>query len=560
MFTQFLKKTLFSKIISFVVAFSFILTSVPVSYANADALRTPAADRSSATLDDIQADLGKKGNRNPDKIDPLVLSNIISLLEGAQTGGINIEHAMLDGANGGIFNHSERRGRLEVAMSNMLRTSRDLVTTRGANSDDQKNNWVKTLKTENLSDKEIEAIYSAFYQEYFWKKIGMPEDIDNMEVQNEVNSLARKLVNYIMNLQLKKVIAYSDKQPIAQTVLCVGETKEQRQAGKTQEILREDLAEILVGITREQANKINLRIAYEPRWAINQKPAVTPDPATEIQPTHRFIKNTLMGIIGAELEVDYGGSLNKTNCTSILVLLDVDGGLIGGAAKKPEEISPVIDEAIKQGANKGKILNIGMNWKAENTSTGLAPLDDFVKLFLTKDLSKVHIAIGTPNVKLVRDTMTRLENEINAQIRKNIPKTKVAINGFGRIGKLVLKAFLEHPDNNFEIVAVNDLDPINSLAHLFRHDSTLGAFKGDVKVEGDTLIINGHRIQVFSKKDPAELPWKDLGVEVVIESTGRFTKKEDASKHITAGAKKVVITAGRKRRLNRGFGCQRRQV
>ncbi len=408
MFTQ---KTLFSRIISFITTVSFILTSAPISFAGvvvSDSLRTPA-NRSSARLEDIQGDLGE--TVKPEKIDPLVLSNIISFLEGAQTGGYNIEHAILDGANGGIFNHSERRGRLETAMENMLRTSRDLVTTPGANLDDQKNNWVKTLKTENLSDEEIGEIYSAFYEKYFWQKIGMPENIGNIEVQNEVNSLARKLVNYIMNIQLKKVIAYSDKYKIQQTVLCVGETLAQYNAKKTQEVLAQDLKEMLTGITSEDAQKIGLRIAYEPRWAIGTGKTPT---SGEIQTTHRSIKDTSKGILGTELEVDYGGSLSEKNSAEFLALPDVDGGLIGSAAKTPAAISPVIDEAIKQGEKKGKLLNIGMNWKAEDAKSGLSPVDAFVELFRTKDLSKVHIAIGTPNVKLVRGIMTKLEDEISA--------------------------------------------------------------------------------------------------------------------------------------------------
>jgi glyceraldehyde 3-phosphate dehydrogenase len=123
------------------------------------------------------------------------------------------------------------------------------------------------------------------------------------------------------------------------------------------------------------------------------------------------------------------------------------------------------------------------------------------------------------------------------------PKVKVAINGFGRIGKLVYKAFLTMEKPNFEIVAVNDLGTPQDLAHLFKYDSTFGKFGGEVGVDGNNLIINGKRIHVYNEKDPANLPWKDLGVDVVIEATGKFTTKEGASKHLTAGAKRVVITA-----------------
>ena len=118
---------------------------------------------------------------------------------------------------------------------------------------------------------------------------------------------------------------------------------------------------------------------------------------------------------------------------------------------------------------------------------------------------------------------------------------KVAINGFGRIGRLVMRCLAS--DDRFEVVAVNDVVPSDNLAYLLQYDSTHGPFKGTVVSEENALIVNGKRIEVCGIKDPAELPWKRLGVEYVIESTGLFTTHELASKHILAGAKKVVITA-----------------
>jgi len=118
---------------------------------------------------------------------------------------------------------------------------------------------------------------------------------------------------------------------------------------------------------------------------------------------------------------------------------------------------------------------------------------------------------------------------------------KIAINGFGRIGRLSAKAILAYPE--LEIVAVNDLTDPATLAHLFCYDSTYGRFEGEVKTTGEDLIINGKPIKVLSEKDPSLLPWANLGIDLVIESTGRFTDRENASKHLTAGAKKVVISA-----------------
>ena len=128
---------------------------------------------------------------------------------------------------------------------------------------------------------------------------------------------------------------------------------------------------------------------------------------------------------------------------------------------------------------------------------------------------------------------------------------KVGINGFGRIGRQVLKSLVENYSEDLEVVAINDLFDTKANAHLFKYDSTYGIFKGTVDVAGSDLVINGKNIKVFNEKDPANIPWKDLGVEIVIESTGIFTDaigdpakgKAGANAHLKAGAKKVIISA-----------------
>ncbi len=123
-------------------------------------------------------------------------------------------------------------------------------------------------------------------------------------------------------------------------------------------------------------------------------------------------------------------------------------------------------------------------------------------------------------------------------------RVKVGINGFGRIGRLVLRALMLAPEKHlFDVVAVNDLATPESLAYLFKYDSVYRRFPGDVCSEEGALVINGHRVQVLAEKDPANLPWKALGVDVVVESTGRFTDGEKAKAHLDAGAKKVIISA-----------------
>ncbi|ADU31761.1 type I glyceraldehyde-3-phosphate dehydrogenase [Evansella cellulosilytica] len=119
--------------------------------------------------------------------------------------------------------------------------------------------------------------------------------------------------------------------------------------------------------------------------------------------------------------------------------------------------------------------------------------------------------------------------------------TKVGINGFGRIGRVVFRAALNNPE--VEVVAVNDLTDANTLAHLLKYDSVHGKLDATVEVSGDNLIVGGKEIKVTAERDPAKLTWGDQGVEVVVESTGFFTKRADAAKHLEAGAKKVIISA-----------------
>ena len=121
--------------------------------------------------------------------------------------------------------------------------------------------------------------------------------------------------------------------------------------------------------------------------------------------------------------------------------------------------------------------------------------------------------------------------------------TRIAINGFGRIGRNTLRALLARDGDDLEVVAVNDLTAPETLAHLFRYDSALGPFAGTVEVDGDTLVIDGRRVRVLAETTPAELPWGDLGVEVVLESTGRFTARDAAAGHLEAGARRVLISA-----------------
>src|SRR5579864_738431 len=121
--------------------------------------------------------------------------------------------------------------------------------------------------------------------------------------------------------------------------------------------------------------------------------------------------------------------------------------------------------------------------------------------------------------------------------------TRVGINGFGRIGRQSLKAMMERHPRDLEVVALNDLTDTKTNAHLLKYDSTYGHFPGEIETTADSLIVNGHTIKVISQRDPAQIPWGDLGVAIVIESTGLFTDASKAAAHLKAGAKKVMISA-----------------
>jgi len=136
-----------------------------------------------------------------------------------------------------------------------------------------------------------------------------------------------------------------------------------------------------------------------------------------------------------------------------------------------------------------------------------------------------------------------MQHVILRKRRKLSMTTRVGINGFGRIGRQTLKAMLERHPRDLEVVALNDITDTKTNAHLLKYDSTYGHFPGEVEATADSLIVNGHKVKVIAQRDPGQIPWGDLGVELVIESTGLFTDAEKAAAHLRGGAKKVIISA-----------------
>lgn len=426
MFTQFPKKTLFSKLISGIVAVSFILTSVPIrSYAalgTADKLSAPVADKKHASkVEEIQEELKLLTQERPETtfvresarpiITPItqpgifVLSNKISLLRGAMTGGYNIGHAIGENADGGVFNHSEWRAMLEGTLSAVLESLTSVDKHEVAKgtvtlSASAKKDYIERVKRlTNLPEKDIEEFLPEIQKHLLYAQTAK-------NLQRQIETLARRIVNKAVNNLLKEVIARSNGYPFKQTVVCVGETKNQFDDKRTEEILKQDLEEILAGITQQEAEKIGLRIAYEARWVIG-KGVIPLEVFAKVNEIHGFIKQQVgKEALKLTLFVDYGASVNKGNIDKIAVLPNVDGFLIGGAAKLPEEVGQMIDILNFLGLDKR--FNFGMNWKAEGEETGLKPVNEFVEILKAKDLSKVQIAISTPNVAPVKNAVAGL--------------------------------------------------------------------------------------------------------------------------------------------------------
>jgi glyceraldehyde 3-phosphate dehydrogenase len=138
---------------------------------------------------------------------------------------------------------------------------------------------------------------------------------------------------------------------------------------------------------------------------------------------------------------------------------------------------------------------------------------------------------------------------------------RIGINGYGRIGRNILRALYENDKRaEIEIVAVNDLGDANTNAHLTRRDSAHGRFPGTIEVDGDSMVVNGDRIKVLAERDPAKLPWGDLGAEIVLESTGLFASREKSAAHLAGGAKKVIISAPAGKDVDARTGLPRRTL
>jgi len=471
------RNSMVTRIIAVLIGIQFVASGIP---SNALALKAKTARAKGTTVFDVADSLDKQqkdgGTRDINEV--LILSNIVSLREGARTGGYNVEHAKADKANGAIFNHSEPRAELENKMKNLLLATRDLAHQK-ARPETYFGLWNRTLQTENLSEDVIKQLLANVLVDF----------LDNPRSAEAVDTTARTLVNNVINANLKKWIS---KGPFEQTVLCAGETLEQYKAGRTNEIILQDLQEMLEGITTAQAKSINLRIAYEPRWAIGTGLTPTSD---EIQATHRYIKGVVRPLIDG-IEVDYGGSLKPENAVEILALPDVNGGLIGGAAKDPAVLGKVIDTAVdlfegKFGAKKSMILNIGGNWKAEDAATKLADFDAFGAMLKTKDLAKVRVAFGTPRVAAIQPAA----EELNQYLAKSSPEAEALVTALAK-------------NLGDEAKRAEALAKIEAVSQDMKDFTDLFLIQGKGQIDAEQLAALKSRIR--KEKDPEIAPKRDF--------------------------------------------------
>ncbi|OGX17032.1 MAG: hypothetical protein A2Y01_04770 [Omnitrophica WOR_2 bacterium GWC2_44_8] len=376
------------------LGFRFIRLSEEI---RAFVLKGTAADGTKSALQELEGvdvknkALGRKPSALPLGIRDnfLVVANTISLPEGSRTGRTNIGNAsLLDGI---IANHPEWRKEIEERIENALGNIFNNPEYKTEAKRDEK--WRKTLEAEGVNLEGIESLSLK----------------SNTYVGLNAISLAAKaryVANTITNLQLKKTVIFAKNHPIKRTILFLGEVSWQREQGKTNEILEKDIAEILEGITAEDAGAIGLRIAYEPRELPKEKVRER----EQIEKEHSVIKNALKKALHIDLDVYFVGGLTAQNADEILGLSSVDGAILGKSAKTVVALTPFVEAALRQGAKKNKILTIGMNWKAENKETGLEPLGSFMEFFKDArfDWPKVGIVIGTPETRKVKEGMLKV--------------------------------------------------------------------------------------------------------------------------------------------------------
>ncbi|MDD2703163.1 MAG: triose-phosphate isomerase, partial [Candidatus Omnitrophica bacterium] len=316
--------------------------------------------------DDVVEKMGDGGSAAVTGIAPILFTdNTATLPTGAHTGLRNIQAAASDDTDGELFNHSEKRGRLEEQIKDKLG---NLAGQPGMSVEAVKKQWAKDLKNMGLREDEIKptlqwledflSSYSTLTSMYQSTRQDRTDELSALtkKMSAEKERMARRVVNKIINAELKRLIDFEKngfipvgdgkftKYVSKQNVLCVGETIDQKNTGATQTVIREDLTEILDGITLEDILSIRMRTAYEPRWMIGLPKDQIPGIEVlkpMIESNHRFIKEIIRDLYGFEIAVDYGGSLNKDN-VEILLLEPVNGGLIGGAGKTDTGISPVL--------------------------------------------------------------------------------------------------------------------------------------------------------------------------------------------------------------------------
>ncbi|MFA6384539.1 MAG: type II glyceraldehyde-3-phosphate dehydrogenase, partial [Candidatus Omnitrophota bacterium] len=463
------------KTIAVITIAQFVLSSPAVIFAAGDNLRPAAAKNSPRVYDVRNAfkkDGGTASTRTGGFIN--VQSNMAGLYRGAQTGGMNTYHAYEQGSNGNLLDHSENRERLEGAVKDMVvsltalrNASLDALSRYTAGSPkgynvivseiesdstltaDQKKTRLAEAKADVLAagerfQKNTADAVQKLEEEYFLSTKAQMSRIeratglnaDNQKLvlswvrayysapkggeEEALGELVAKITNRVKNQELLADVAFGKKYyeqygayPYSVTTLCLGEKKSQYDAQdpkKAWKILDRDLRQMLEGVTLADSQMLGLRLAYEPRWIIGAD-TIPVDVLAKIDDTHAFIKEVSDELLGQELMVDYGAAVKEGTIESIMKLPHVDGVLIGSAANDPATLKPVVFKAAEYAARTGKVFNLGVNWKASDSTSGLKDLSAFIALFKSmENLDKISVTIATPNVREARTAMDKVEN------------------------------------------------------------------------------------------------------------------------------------------------------
>lgn len=336
-----------------------------------------------------------------------ILANNTTLVEAPnRTGHKSIRSAGYDGAQGYLLNHSEYRADLEVPLGLMVKYISG-IQPETVPPDEIEKIWLEAVEATGASAAQARTTLDILNKYRADSALRNSTDAarnkKDVDPELEQEIVTRRLVNRIINIQLKAIVALNNAtHSVKKVEICVGATRAQDDAGRTMDVIKQDVEEITQGVSVQELKSIGARFAMEPRYLIGQTNPVIK--LSKMSASHKLIKDT---VGGKDFMVSYGGGSNSKNAEELLSQPDIDGLLIGGAALKPDEIGRIIDTAAKVSEETGKRINIGLNWKSADQKSGFgAKISDFAAMFDSKIESgalggKVTVTISTNQVYAV---------------------------------------------------------------------------------------------------------------------------------------------------------------